>query len=270
MSRTIRRLTLGEIRTLLDWAAAEGWNPGLDDALPFQAADPQGFLGAFVDQQMVAGISAVAYDGHFGFIGLYICHPDWRGQGHGKAVWDAAIAYLGDRTVGLDGVPKQQANYAKMGFVAAYETIRMSGTLPGGRPGGQALTQDDLEDIRSLDRQCFPSSRDAFLQLWLAPPRNVVVRSQGGVITGYAVTRTCGDGSKIGPLFALTMDAAMDMLATRSGIVHIDVPAAQTEWLAELSRAGFVEGFATRRMYRGTAPALRMDAIYGISSLELG
>src|SRR5689334_19611717 len=115
MNRTIRRLTLGEIRTLLDWAGAEGWNPGLDDALPFQAADPQGFLGAFVDQQMVAGISAVAYDAHFGFIGLYICHPDWRGQGHGKAVWDAAIAYLGDRTIGLDGVPQQQANYAKMG-----------------------------------------------------------------------------------------------------------------------------------------------------------
>ena len=27
-----------------DWAAAEGWNPGLSDAVAFQAADPTGFL----------------------------------------------------------------------------------------------------------------------------------------------------------------------------------------------------------------------------------
>ena len=106
MSRTIRRLDLAEIGTLLDWAAAEGWNPGLNDAVPFQAADPDGFFGAFVDGTMVAGIAAVAYDETFGFIGLYICHPDWRGQGHGKAVWDAGMAYLGTRTIGLDGVPE--------------------------------------------------------------------------------------------------------------------------------------------------------------------
>ena len=49
----------------LDWAATEGWNPGLDDAAAFQAADPDGFLGAFVDGEMVAGISAVAYDDRF-------------------------------------------------------------------------------------------------------------------------------------------------------------------------------------------------------------
>lgn len=30
MKRTIRTLTLAEIQTLLDWAAAEGRNPGLD------------------------------------------------------------------------------------------------------------------------------------------------------------------------------------------------------------------------------------------------
>src|SRR5215217_6861424 len=123
MTRLIRNVTLQEIGTLLDWAAVEGWNPGLDDAAAFQAADPNGFFGAFVDGVMVAVISAVAYDADFGFIGLYICHPDWRGQGHGKAVWDAGMAYLGTRTIGLDGVPEQQANYASMGFVPSYETI---------------------------------------------------------------------------------------------------------------------------------------------------
>ena len=44
MSLTIRIMTTGEIGLALDWAAAEGWNPGRYDAAPFLAADPEGFL----------------------------------------------------------------------------------------------------------------------------------------------------------------------------------------------------------------------------------
>ncbi|KFC69521.1 GCN5-related N-acetyltransferase [Devosia sp. LC5] len=270
MNRTIRTLTLAEIQHLLDWAAAEGWNPGLDDAQPFHAADPGGFFGAFVGEQMVAGISAVAYDAHFGFIGLYICHPDWRGQGHGKAVWDTAMAHLGSRTVGLDGVAEQQANYASMGFVPVYETIRMSGTLPDRPAHLQSPSPGYLNEIRELDRLCFPAPRDAFLRHWLAPPRHSLVHRTGGTIDGYAVRRPCREGSKIGPLFAHTMHAATNILTAQSGTIHIDVPAFQTEWLSNLSRLGFRKGFTTRRMYRGKPPSMHMPAVFGISSLELG
>ena len=37
----------------VDWAAAEGWNPGLHDAECLHAADPGGFLMAFVDGCLV-------------------------------------------------------------------------------------------------------------------------------------------------------------------------------------------------------------------------
>ncbi|TIM51277.1 MAG: GNAT family N-acetyltransferase, partial [Mesorhizobium sp.] len=33
MRRTIRTLALEEVKILVDWAAAEGWNPGLGDAV---------------------------------------------------------------------------------------------------------------------------------------------------------------------------------------------------------------------------------------------
>lgn len=267
MNRTIRTLTLPEIETLLDWAAAEGWNPGLADAAAFQAADPRGFLGAFVGTEMVAAISAVAYDAHFGFIGLYICHRDWRGQGHGKAVWDAGMAYLGDRTIGLDGVPEQQANYAAMGFVPAYETVRMSGTLT-------AVAADPLpatiDLVRDLDRRCFPARRDEFLRHWLGPPNKGMVHRAAGKVDAYGVVRPCRQGSKIGPLFALTMGAAIDVLASQSGLIHIDVPASQTAWLAALSGLGFTSGFRTRRMYRGKPPTVDMTSVFAVSSLELG
>jgi GNAT superfamily N-acetyltransferase len=271
MTRIIRTLALPEIATLLDWAAAEGWNPGLNDAMAFQAADPSGFFGAFVDGVMVAGISAVAYDAAFGFIGLYICHPDWRGQGHGKAVWDAGMAYLGERTIGLDGVPEQQANYAAMGFVPAYETIRMGGTLTSDQASGhQVPPVAGLEEIRDLDRECFPVRRDGFLKTWLVPPNRSMVHRGDGIVDGYAVLRPCRSGAKVGPLFAHDMGAALDLLADVSGPVQIDVPAIQTDWLEALAARGLEPGFRTKRMYRGALPPISLDRVFGVSSLELG
>ena len=87
----IRTLTLAETGELVDWAAGEGWNPGRDDAPAFHAADPGGFIGAFVDGAMVAGISAVAYGDDFGFIGLYICRPDCRNPASSESMPRATI-----------------------------------------------------------------------------------------------------------------------------------------------------------------------------------
>jgi GNAT superfamily N-acetyltransferase len=270
MSRTIRNLELAEVATLLDWAAAEGWNPGLKDAVAFQAADPTGFFGAFVDGAMVAAISAVAYDAHFGFIGLYICHPDWRGQGHGRAVWDAGMSYLGGRTIGLDGVAEQQANYASMGFVPAYETVRMSGDLSATILGGRVRLTAAAEDIRQLDRKCFPAERDGFLRHWLAPPNHCAVVEGPDGVSAFGVVRQCRDGCKIGPLFAADTHQALEIVETQSGLLHIDVPGTQAEWLAALSSRGFRDGFRTQRMYRGRRPEVHMPSIFGVSSLELG
>lgn len=270
MSRTIRLLDLAEIQVLLDWAAIEGWNPGLNDAVAFQATDPTGFFGAFVDGVMVAGIAAVAYDDSFGFIGLYICHPAWRGQGHGKAVWDAGMAYLGNRTIGLDGVPEQQGNYASMGFVHANDTVRMSGRLPGAPAGDADEPAVDIDDFRFFDRQCFPAQRSAFLEHWIGPPNKSSAHRTAGKTDGYAVLRPCVDGCKLGPLFAEAPSIAIALLEAQSGLIHIDVPAAQTGFLTVLSSRGFTTGFRTARMYRGIPPAIQMSRVFGISSLELG
>ena len=44
----IRILDEKEVQLAVDWAAVEGWNPGLNDAAIFYRADPQGFLGGFL------------------------------------------------------------------------------------------------------------------------------------------------------------------------------------------------------------------------------
>ncbi|MCL6707513.1 GNAT family N-acetyltransferase [Pseudomonas sp. R2.Fl] len=274
----VRTLRAEEVAELVGWAAGEGWNPGHADAEAFRAADPDGFFGCFVDGAFAAGISAVAYGEAFGFIGLYICRPEFRGQGFGRRVWDAGMAYLGDRVIGLDGVPEQQADYGSMGFAPLYETVRWSGTAPpaGAIPDGiRPVTSHDLPALTELDRRYFPAPRAAFLTHWLRSPRTAFVAERAGQIVGFAVVRDCGEGSKIGPLFATEEAVAEDLfaacLASRpGGALHIDVPQHQVGFGETLEHAGFTPGFTTARMYRGKPPTVALGGVYGITTLELG
>ena len=115
----------------VDWAAAEGWNPGLADAECFARVDPGGFLIGEVDGEPVAVVSAVNYDDHFAFLGFFIVRPELRGHSYGLQVSQAALAHAGSRTMGLDGVVEQQDNYAKSGFARAYNNIRYGGVPTG-------------------------------------------------------------------------------------------------------------------------------------------
>lgn len=272
----IRVLDLPEIETLLGWAKAEGWNPGLADAAPFRAADPQGFIGCFVDDVMIAGISAVRYGSDFGFIGLYITHADFRGRGYGRRVWDAGIGHLEGRTIGLDGVPEQQANYRSMGFLPDYETFRWSGRLKGRLdPKIGPFGETDLPALLEFDGRHFAGNRSEFLRDWLALPRQTKVIIRDGRIAGYAVLRRCHDGYKVGPLFAVNAGVAESLLNacaadTQGETIHIDVPAGQIEISSQLERDGFERGFRTTRMYRGTPPCFEVTGVFGVTTLELG
>lgn len=273
----VRNLTLEEVGQLVAWAGHEGWNPSPDDAEAFFAADPEGFIGCFIDGELASGISAVAYGDTFGFIGLYITKPDFRGRGYGLKVWNAGIARLSGRTIGLDGVPAQQANYEKMGFRQSYRSARWSGTIQGHAPVAhmaKAISQDFLE-ILPFDNFYFPGDRSSFLSHWLAPPRQTFVARQDGRVTGYVVMRACLEGCKIGPLFAADVLIAQSLLnacgrATGSSRIHLDVPDTQDEFIRHLETLGFQRGFETARMYLGTPPAIDATGIFAVTTLELG
>jgi hypothetical protein len=63
----IRPMRPEEISIAINWAAAEGWNPGLADDACFAAVDPQGFLIGELDGAPAATISCVNYDASFAF-----------------------------------------------------------------------------------------------------------------------------------------------------------------------------------------------------------
>src|SRR5215468_9001992 len=127
--RRIRTMRQDEIAIAVDWAAAEGWNPGLADAACFASVDPGGFLIGELDGAPPATVSCVNYDARFSFLGFYIVRPDLRGKGYGLGIWNEAIAHAGSRVIGLDGVTAQQDNYRKSGFQLAYANVRYGGTV---------------------------------------------------------------------------------------------------------------------------------------------
>lgn len=276
----IRSMEREEIATALDWAAAEGWNPGLHDAPCFYAADKQAFLVGLLDGEPVACVSVVRYGADFGFLGFYIVRPGFRGRGLGIGLWEAGMERLTGRNIGLDGVPAQLDNYRKSGFALAYRNIRQQGK------GGAAVVRDDrvvplstlaFDTVLAYDRPFFPADRSAFLRCWIQQPGSTALGFvDGGVLKGYGVLRPCREGCKIGPLFADDAEIADRLFAALTASVGadttiaLDTPEVNPQALDLAKRHGMTAVFETARMYTGPAPVLPLDRLYGVTSYELG
>ncbi len=276
----IRALSLDEVRTVIDWAADEGWNPGVHDAQLFFSADPQGFLGAFIDDQLVGSISAVCYGDDFAFLGLYLVKPELRGQGIGSQLWAHAMQRVEGRTVGLDGVVDMQSSYARSGFALAYRNIRFGGQVRDVPPLSDAMVvigRDDLHRIQSLDRATFGADRSAFLADWLSQPEgHSWAYVEDGQIRGFGTVRACREGFKVGPLVADSALVAAEVFNALAksvgdgGPIYLDVPEPNVAAL-DLARAvGLSPVFETARMYAKGNPDLDIPLIFGVTSFELG
>ena len=281
----LRTMTESEIDIAIDWAAAEGWDPGLNDKRAFLSIDKEAFLGSFVDGELVGCISVVLYDKAFAFLGFFIVSPPHRGRGLGFAqLWAAALARAGGRRViGLDGVVAQQANYTRSAFVLAYRNIRYRGsagdskskmiqgntTIPtNAAAAAVAVTAVDSASLQAVqaivdyDAAIFPAQRAPFVRAWLGTAGHIsfsASRKSSGVVCGYVVAReTRSGGYKIGPLFADDHDVATSLLGAvldsvpPSCSIFLDVPSPNAAACGLVQDLGWLPCFETARMYRSS------------------
>jgi len=277
---TIRSMNRQEIDLAIEWAAAEGWNPGLEDAECFYRADPDGFLAGLMDGEPVACISVVRYGESFGFLGFYIVKPEYRGRGLGLELWKAGLQRLEGRVVGLDGVVAQQENYRKSGFTLAYRNIRYMGVASGSRENLSEmvpLSSIPFEEVAAYDQAFFPDDRRAFLQSWTSREGSHDFGIQeNGALVGYGLIRPCRTGYKIGPLFADRAELAETLFRTLESSVpegspiFLDIPEVNPAALELVQRHKMSVVFETARMYKGAAPQLPVERIYGVTTFELG
>lgn len=284
----IARATAADWPVFQTWAADEGWNPGPHDGGCFLAQDPDGFFLGRIDGAPVSAISVVNYGDTFSFLGFYLVHPDFRGQGHGYATWLAGLRHAGDRVVGLDGVVAQQDNYRKSGFTLAHRNIRYVGEAGAGTPAAASpLVRPAAEvgaaGIEAYDSAFFPAERPVFLRRWLSAPGHIALAAVAdGEVVGYGAIRPAPAFAKIGPLFADTPEVAEALfqalvaaLAEANGDgepfqVALDVPEPTPAAVALAERHGLTPSFETARMYTGPVREIDLARVYGITSFELG
>lgn len=286
----IRPLRRPELETLIEWAAEEGWNPGLDDASVFWATDPEGFVAAELDlgsgPELVGGGSIVRYGRRYGFMGFFIVRKDLRGQGLGTTLWfhrrDLLRSRLdADAPIEMDGVFAMQAWYAKGGFVFQHRDLRFEGVATPARTARRAsdiveLADIPFEEVDAYDRRHFPASRSVFLERWIARPGgHAIGLRHGSALAGVAVSRPCRRGHKIGPLFAsdpAVAERLLDELARRLAgeTIQLDVPEVNAAAVDLARGRGMNEVFGCARMTLGSPPSLPWQEIFGVTTFELG
>ena len=283
MNYQIREMRRDELDLAVEWAALEGWNPGLHDADCFYATDPGGYLVGLLDGEPISSISVVKY-GSYAFLGFYIVKPEHRGKGYGLQIWEEGMRRLDGCDVGLDGVLAQTAKYEKSGFRLAYQNSRYQGVAVGGGntdPRIVDVAELNFDELMAYDASVFSMPRPGFLGCWLNRLGNMVlaIRAQGQ-IAGYTVLRVCREGYKVGPLFADNADFADALLtallnrAPAGAPIFLDVPGeAQNPAATELAqRHGMQSIFSTARMYRmaGSQIDFPLHRWFGVTTLELG
>ncbi len=278
---TIRSMTRKEMDFAVDLAAKEGWNPGINDAECFYSTDPDGFLVGTLNNNPVSCISAVSYNGVFGFIGFFIVIPELRGGDLGIRLGKVALKHLEGQNIGLDGVIDKVPVYNMFGFKQAYRNIRFEHIVnTSGSTQFSGITElknISMDNILQYDRQCFPANRSVFLSHWLNQPSSAALGYlDNNRLKGYGVIRRCLVGYKIGPLFAdNTAIAEYLYLSLISNVednspVYLDVPEVNPDALKLAKKHKMKEVFATARMYSQGQPDISLAQIFGVTSFELG
>lgn len=186
--------------------------------------------------------------GRYAWIGVYVCHPDYRGTGCGMAVWEAAFRLLEERGIvdaGLDAVEAQTPRYQRSGFVSAWKSTRYSTTLATALPlhedGSPVLTDLELTLSSSscvkilpifdsgplsgeLTHHCvqfdrkyiYPTvDRDDLIRRWVSlHPTFVCIEEEGEEkrCLGFGSYRSSTRGYRIGPLYASSLPVAIALV----------------------------------------------------------
>jgi GNAT superfamily N-acetyltransferase len=273
----LKTMSEEDLQNVLDWAEEENWNPGIYDHISFHKADPNGFFIGELFGRPIGCISAVRYSETYGFIGMFIVEENFRKQWFGAYLARTALAYLGSRNTGLDGLPERIDSYKSIGFSPAYKILRFEGN-------GKGNVTKDISDISEVpfldllkyDTKMFSSERADFLRSWISQPESsAFCIYTDNKIRGYGMIRKCRSGFKIGPLFADTEETADKLFVALSSCapnepIYIDIPEVNKLALLLAKRQKMQVISETIRMYSKKQPDFPVKNVYGITSVELG
>ncbi len=278
-----QKLDFNGLKTLIKWAAIEGWDPGKYDDDVYWATDPDGFYGYFKDDELIAGGSIISYNGEFGFMGFFIVKPEYRSLGIGRKLWyqrrDILLSRLKEgASIGMDGVVEMQSFYEKGGFKLAFRDVRYekTGMEFDVHENISSIKENDFEMILKYDNQCFGFSRPQFLKPWLNTPNTKKFKYiENYKLKGFCIVRKTPEGYKTGPLFADNEIIAEELYkACLNSVVgeklFLDIPLINKGAINIIEKYNASYVFECGRMYYGNPPNIDMNKVFGITTFELG
>ena len=278
----IDAMTREEASLLDDWAASEGWNPGVNDIEVAWGVDPQAFIALRRGNELIGGGSIISYRGAAGFMGLFIVRADHRGQGLGAVLWHERLRRLRLRLepnapIGMDGVLDMVPFYERGGFEFLYRDLRYQGMAASRRDAAAVPLEDvDFARIDAYDRLHVEAPRTDFLLAWLAQGGGAgVALIDNGKFRGYGFLRPCRQGYKVGPAFADNATCGERLLHSLLSLVtgeqvQLDVPEPNEAAVRLVESMGWTRSFACARMVNGRKPDLPVKRIFVVTSFEFG
>ncbi len=213
-----------------------------------------------------------------GAIGVY---AELQGKGIGRRLLRGLMEPLIDRKLVLHATRAGMPLYAAEGFAPTWTIVQHQAVAGRPEPApprrGEHLrpaAPADLAAIAALDHMACGMVRTKLLGELLNEPGGVMLE-EGGVPTGFALTRLFGRGRVIGPVAAPDLDRAKVMIAPlierhEGQFLRIDFPKERglAPWLAA---AGLPETGSVVRMVRGTdAPAHGAVRTFALASQAFG
>lgn len=262
---TFRAMTTEDIAGGMRLCRESGWNQMEEDWRVFlDSPDGGGFLAE--KEGRIVGTSAFLRYGGLAWIAMMLVDPAERGAGLGGRLLQDVLDRLKDvPCVGLDATPLGERLYRHFDFVNDLTLVRMKTTLDAARfavrPGVRKMRAADLSRVMERDREVFGADRARLLGSLLerAPECAWVTENgaaeNGGMVSGYAFGRRGRLYHQVGPIVALERGTAQALaegcFSQLDGrLCAIDVPRLDSEWLAWLGSAGFVEERPFVRMFR--------------------
>jgi len=278
----IDAMTDKEAKILDEWAAKEGWNPGLNDIAVAWAFDPAAFISLRRGNELIGGGSTISYRGAAGFMGLFIVRDDARRRGLGAVLWHERLRRLRARLrpnapIGMDGVYEMVPFYAKGGFALMHRDLRYEGVAAGELdPAASPLDSIEFLKIDSYDCLHVETRRTEFLRSWLTQPGGLGLGLiDRGQLTGYGFIRPCRTGYKVGPAFANDATCGKRLIHSLLSLVvgekvQMDIPEPNEAALRIVEELGWNQSFGCARMVNGPQLTLPVQRIFGVTSFEFG
>ena len=251
----------GDIPTGMRLRGLAGWNQTEQDWQRFLQMNPEGCFAAELDGAVCGTVTTLAYEKHFGWIGMVLVDPAQRGQGIGTRLLLQGMNYLqaaGIETLKLDATPMGHPLYLQLGFEDEYQIERWEGVSHGGSGAGLKMTLEQFDRVCRWDREVFGADRSRLLTcLWREGARYSAVLCSGSEISGYIFGRAGSRAHYLGPWVAETGSGAAELLfreflARVSGEqVFVDVCCENPEARGIVEAAGFRHQRVLTRMFHG-------------------